>query len=96
MATSPGTLTGDGKNLLGRKVRAVETRRRLGEGAVSATITAQHGQGYEHLGRVGDPLPVVLVTHLSCGCQQLLITQIKWPGHTGIRHVVTLPLGPRR
>ncbi len=50
VATHTCTLLGDGQHFVGREVRTLQTRRRLGEGAVSATVAAQHGEWDEHLG----------------------------------------------
>ena len=49
VTTVRGAFPGDRKDLIGRHVRRVETGRRLGEGAVSTLVPAQHGEWDEHL-----------------------------------------------
>ena len=50
---------GDGQDLVRAEVGRLEAGRRLGEGAVSAPVSAQHGQRNEDLRAVGDPSAVV-------------------------------------
>ena len=54
---------GDGQHLLGQEVGRGDAGRRLGEGAVAALVTTQHGQRDEDLGREGHPPPVGAVAH---------------------------------
>ena len=49
---------GDGQDLVELQVRGVEPGRGLGEGAVPATVAAQHGERDEHLGGERDPVAV--------------------------------------
>ena len=63
VAAPAGTGTGDGQHLLRGQVGRVEPGRGLGEGAVAAAVAAQHGEGDEHLGGVGDPGAVGPVPH---------------------------------
>ena len=53
-----------------------EAGRRLGEGAVAAAVAAQHGEGDEDLGGVGDPGPVGPVPHLAGGDGELLVRRV--------------------
>ena len=64
---APGGPAGarDGQHALGRQVRRFEPRRGLGEGAVAATVTAQHGQRDEHLRGEGHPSAVRFVAHTT-------------------------------
>ena len=50
VASDLGARHGDGEHLLGREVRRIEARRRLGERAVPALVLAQHRERDEHLG----------------------------------------------
>ena len=47
---------GDGQHLVGREVRSRQARRGWAN-AVAAGVAAEHRQGDEDLGRVGDPVP---------------------------------------
>ena len=55
VATVAGTLLGDAQHGVGREVRVLESRGRLGERAVTARVATQHGERNEHLRRIGDP-----------------------------------------
>ena len=64
---------GDLQHLLWREVgRGPEPGRGLGEGAVAAVVAAEHGEGDEDLGRVGDPGPVTAVADPPGLGQQLV------------------------
>ena len=49
---------GDGQHLVELQEGRLEAGRRLGEGAVPATVPAQHRQRDEHLGGEGEARPV--------------------------------------
>ena len=57
------TGAGDGPHLVGSEIGRRQARRGLGEGAVAAAVTAEHGERDEDLGRIGDATPVGLVAH---------------------------------
>ena len=55
VAASTGPGNSECPNLCRGEIGRFESRRWLGEGAVSAAVAAQHREGNEHLGRIGDP-----------------------------------------
>ncbi|CAB4590844.1 unannotated protein [freshwater metagenome] len=76
VATHTCTLLGDGQNLVGRQVGALQTRRWLGERAVSATVAAQHGERDEHLGRVRHPTARARIADGACATHDLVECEI--------------------
>ena len=66
VAAGARTLPGDREDLVGRHVRLLEARGRLGERAVAALVAAQHGERDEDLRGEGDPGAVGRVAHCAC------------------------------
>ena len=62
---------GDVQDLVEGEVGRGQAGRGLGEGAVAAAVPAEHGEGDEDLGRVGDPVAHGPVPHLAGGRRQL-------------------------
>jgi len=76
----------DVEDFLGSEVGGPHPGGRLGECAVSTSIPAQHGEGDEHLGGVGDSRPRGRRTPLSCSGQQFVERDVNQVGGGHERH----------